>query len=306
MGMKQPTDPIQLVAPVPSILTSARTLPAGLNWRTGISWTPSLCLQSSVWPLCPAPGTNKNAQDLPGPVATEPFVVYTPVECEWVTTEAGGRFEQMVTDATEARTAAAVARALWLGTGITTDVHYGQPPTLRRAATDVSIGGFAGALDDVVSTLLFAYENATGGAGGATLHIPTVMIPSALGGGGGGARVCWPEGNIYRGPLGSVVSPGPGYPHDSSAQGANGYGPRVSAGPPEVYKGNAYNEVWIYVSGPVEYAVSPIVTFAEDDTSRRWIRQNRYEVMGERTCIVRIDPCGVFAAKAINDAGEVS
>ena len=61
------------------------------------------------------------------------------------------------------------------------------------------------------------------------LHVPTVLIPSALGGGDGGARVAWPEGSIYRGPAGLVISPGPGYPHDSTAQGADGAGPLVSA-----------------------------------------------------------------------------
>lgn len=309
MGAKQPIDRIAYIAPVPSILTSARRLPGG-DWSTGIAWTPSLCVASSVWEWCPPssePAAEKTTNDVPAGVATEPFTVYTPVDCVWVTTEAGERLEALVTEATEVHTARAVARALWLGEGLTdiADDTYGLPPTLRRSATDVTPGGVPAVLDNVVAILLAAYDEATGGAGGATLHIPTALITGALGGTTGGGRVCWPEGNLYRGPCGSVVSPGPGYPDGPSANGADGFGPLVDDDP-EVYAGNGYDEAWVYVSGPVEYDASPVMVLPESDADRRINRRNTFEVIAERQAIVRVDPCGVFAARAINDSGQVS
>lgn len=315
--MKQPIEHIRSVAPVPSILTSATPLPGSVNWSTGIAWTPAPCYGSTgAWPHCPpsiasieASGNDKNTSGSSDSVATNPFSIYTPIECEWVTDEAGTRLEAFATELTDVRTAYQIARALWLGVGLDDvgDPKYGLPPTLRRSATDVSnaLNGVA-ALDDVVAVLLSKYEICTGGLGGAVLHIPTVLIPGALGGGDGGARVAWPEGSIYRGPNGSVISPGPGYPHDSSLQGANGYGPLVSHGPPEVYKGNGYSEAWVYISGPVEYAVTPVAPPNTVEERRGDPRQNRYEVIAERRAIVRFDPCCVFAARALNTSGEVS
>ena len=312
MSGKQPIEHIPLVKPVPSLLTSAFPLSDQVNWRSGIAWTPLCGHASHAWARCPGGDALKEeAVTMTAPVGTDPFTIYTPIKCEWVTTEGGDKLTAMATDLTEVHTAAQIAAALWMGTGLTNDADttYGAPPTLRRVATDVSIGGVgagAAALDDVVAALLHAYTNCTGGMGGAVLHVPDILIPSALGGGDGGARVAWPEGDVYRGPLGSLVSPGPGYPHDSSSQGANGYGPLSSAGPPEVYRGNGYNEVWVYVSGPVEYAVTPIEPPNTDEERRTPFRMNTYEVIAERQAIVRFDPCCVFAARAVNAAGEVS
>ncbi len=309
MSGKQPIERIPLVAPTPSILTSARPLP-NVEWGTGIAWTPTPCFGASHnWERCQDGENEKEVSGAAAPVATEPFTIYTPVQCEWVTTEGGDRLTAIATELTEVHTARQIARALWMGEGLTdvADATYGKPPTLRRSATDVSsaLNGVA-PLDDVVAYLLYRYEACTGGNGGAVLHIPTVLIPGALGGGDGGARVAWPEGSIYRGPLGSVISPGPGYPHDSSAQGANGYGPLVVDSNPEQYKGNGYNSSWIYISGPVEYAVTDVAAPNEDDERRTPLRYNRYEVIAEREAIVRFDPCCVFAALATNTAGEVS
>lgn len=308
MSGKQPIERIPLVAPTPSLLTSARPLPQ-VDWSTGIAWTPS-CIPSFAWERCPDSDAEKESNFTIDPVATEPFTIYTPVKCAWVTTEGGDRLSAMATELTEVHTAYQLARALWMGHGLTDDADdtYGKVPTLRRVATDVGTGQLGGAapLDDVVAVLLEQYEECTGGNGGAVLHMPSVLIPAALGGGDGGARVAWPEGSIYRGPLGSVISPGPGYPHDYSVQGADGHGPLVSAGPPEVYRGNGYNEVWVYVTGPVEYAVSAIAAPNEDDERRMPLRMNEYEVIAERQAIIRFDPCCVLAARAVNTAGEVS
>lgn len=308
MSGKQPIERIRPVAPQVSILTSARALPA-VDWSTGIAWSASGCTPSALWPRCPDSDDLKTLADGLGDlVATDPFLVYTGIECEYVLTQGGDRIQQAAEELTDVHTAWAVARALWLGEGLPTvaDDNYGLPPTLRRVATDISIGGVDGPLDDVVAALLRAYEACTGGSGGAVLHIPSILITAALGGGDGGARVAVQEGNIYRGPLGSVISPGPGYPHDSSTQGANGYGPLVSAGPPEVYRGNGYDEAWVYVTGPIEYAVGPVTSVGTVEERHAPFRMNKYVEVAERQAIVRFDPCCVFAALATNTAGERS
>lgn len=314
--MGQPVGPIEVKAPIPSILTSARDrtqddfgtsapvtgdltspgdgalTPMKASWRNGLSWTPASCATTKPWLWCPENGDEKDeAEGLTGVVDVAPFVIYTPLDCEWVTKPES--INQAAMALTEAHTAWGIARALWLGEGLPDEPTQ---PTLRRSATDVSVGGVAADLDDAVALLLGAYETATGGNGGATLHIPSIFFTGALGGVPGGSLIARLEGNLYRGPLGSVMSPGPGYPWGASAQGADGYGPLIAPGPPEVYAGNPADEAWIYVSGPVEYAVGPVEAFTPTDGTN--LRRNTHEVIAERPAIVRFDPCSVFAARA--------
>lgn len=297
----EPIRPIPVVAPSPSILTSARPLSDSTDWSSGVSWSPAGCIPSFAWPRCPGTPTDKElGEGLGAAVSVDPFWVYTPISCDWVTD--GDRVAGPAADLTEAHTAAKVSAALWMGEGLADGAL-----SLRHVAQDVSIGlGGASDLDDVVAALLANYERCTGGSGGATLHIPSVLIPGALGGIPGGGRVAWPEGNFYRGPLGSVVSPGPGYPHGASTEGADGHGPLVDPGPPAVYAGNAIDEAWVYVSGPVEWAASTVQVLPDEEAERRNLRLNRYEVWAERMAIVRFDPCCVFAALAVSSAGAVS
>jgi len=314
MGVKQPVPAINVPAPSASLLTVARPLPDGTDWRSGIAWSSACLLDTHNWPYCPDAATLTAGKTLApgaGPlVATDPFVVYTGVECDWVEGPLGDDLSTLCSGMNDAHLAYGISQALWMGVGLPSvaDPNYGLPPTLRRTAQDVSIGGVATELNDVVGALLQHYEACTTGDGGAVIHLPTVMLPGALGGTGGGARVCWPEGNFYRGPAGSVVSAGPGYPHGHTPQGPLGAGPLVSGTPPnEVYQGNAFSEVWVYVSGPVEYAVGTTEMVPPDDAQRRVpTRLNRYDVVAERSAIVRFDPCCVFAAKAINTSGEIS
>lgn len=307
MSGKQAVGRIPAVAPLPSILSSAtdRSGEWG-NWRTGIAWTPG-CISSFVEGRCST--DEREAADGPlAAVATDTFTVYTPAKCEYVVTKTGDEIDALSRDLTDVHTARAVARALWLGEGLddVVDPVYGLPPTLRRVATDISVNGGPVALDDVVAHLLHAYEDCTGGNGGAVLHIPTVLIPGALGGGDGGARVAWPEGTFYRGPNGSKVSPGPGYPSGISAQGADGFGPLVPDSDPEQYLGSGYDEVWVYISGPVEYALGTLELPNTVEERHMPAQLNAYEAIASRDALVRFDPCCVFAALAVNTAGEVS
>jgi hypothetical protein len=293
----QPVGRIDPVTPSPSLLTSARRM-RGIDWSTGIQWTP-VCQPSDVAEYCSG-GTNRTAAIARATEHVVPFTIYTPLACDRF---AGGVNLADLPDAaralTEVHTAKAIAEALWLGRGLlSSDTTI---PTLRNASFDVGANATAD-LDDAVAQLLVHYEIASDGEGGATIHMPSELAVYALGGGAGGARICWPEGDFYRGPLGSVVVPGPGYPNGQSATGAGGYGPGPEGGP---YLGNAANEAWLYVTGPVEWDAEETVRVlpeAEADRTVGPARTNLYEVWGERRAIVRFDPCKAFATKVTNPA----
>lgn len=289
----EPAPRIDPVAPAPSLLTSARPLPS-VEWRTGVSWTPA-CQPTYVNEYCSG-GVPRSAPNVRATEHTVPFRIYTPLLCDRFAGEVNlADLEPAARALTEVHTAKGIAEALWMGSGLlATDTAL---PTLRNSAFDVNATATPD-LDDAVAQLLAHYEIATDGEGGALVHMPSPLAVYALGGGAGGARICWPEGNIYRGPLGSVIVPGPGYPIGQSASGANGYGPGPEGGP---YLGNAPAEAWLYVTGPVEYAVSPVKVIPEEEADRTVgpARTNLYELWGERQAIVRFDPCKVFATKVV-------
>lgn len=311
MTLGAPADAMRVQAPVPSILTAAidrsgdafgtvrplsvegqdpeRTLAAG--WRGGVSWQSFGCQRSYPWRVCDGDQEDKALSELGGPVSSSPFVIYTPLECEWAGAEE--TLEPAARALNQAQTAYGMARALWMGEGLPSAVSQ---PTLRNTATDL---GFVGDLDDVVARLLGAYEQGTYGLGGAVLHIPSILMTGALGGLPGGGRVATLEGNVYRGPLGSVISPGPGYPWGESDDGDDGFGPFVADASPELYLGSAGDEVWIYVSGPVEYALGPTNVLPPNQSASAQ-RRNTAEVIAERAAIFRFEPCSVWAARAFN------
>lgn len=293
----EPAPRIEPVAPGPSLLTSARPLP-NVTWVSGIGFGTG-CQPSHPMAYCPIDVDREDAETQ-GLAHLFPFWIYTPLVCNY------GAGAQNLADlptfaehATETHTAAGIASTLWMGTGYADDDD--TSPTLRNAAEDVA-GAAAVQLDDGVAQLLAHYELATGGEGGALIHLPSTLSVYALGGGAGGARLCWPEGTFYRGPLGSVFVPGPGYPLGSSVTGPDGYGPGSGDNSTGHYAGNAPGESWVYVSGPVEYAVGAVEVVPENERDRTPPMTNLYEIWGQRPAIVRFDPCKVFATKVINPA----
>ncbi len=323
--MAQPVGPIPVQAPVPSILTTARdrssdgfgasapipedvagALPGvdmnRASWRSGIAWQSFGCQQSYPWEDCPTDpeGSPMERSSYGSPAWSPVFHVYTPLECDWAGAEAG--LSDAARALTEAHTAHGLARALWMGEGlpVAASSEFGFPVTLRRSATLADGGSTAEDLDVVVARLLAEYEAATNGLGGAVLHVPSILMTGALGGLPGGGKIATPEGNVYRGPLGSLVSPGPGYPWGVTVTGANGAGPIVADGDsadPD-YAGNAADEAWVYVTGPVEYALSSVRLTVPDTADAR--RQNTEAVVAQRAGIFRFDPCTAFAALAAN------
>lgn len=280
-------------------------------WRTGIAWTPIGCQYSFNELRCPAYDVDdaEDRRQAPSEESsvrgehTDSFTIYTPLVCDWQLV--GSRVDDDVAAINDVHTAWGVSRALWLGVGLPDELDQ---PTLQRAATVTPNGNTAANLDIAIAELLSEFETATGGNGGAVLHVPSIGVVGAIGGIPGGGRVAWPEGNYYRTALGGLMSPGPGYPKGGSPDNSvDGFGPLTDDGPPMKYAGNDTDEFWVFVSGPVEYAVGASTLMSPDEIERRnYGRTNTYDATSQRPAIVRFDTCSVFAAKAINYAGSVS
>jgi hypothetical protein len=318
--VSEPVPPIEPQSPVPSIRTVGRDrtgdgfgasattpprvegvpAPSSDSWRTGINWAQIGCGQSRNWRLCPSQsdlddekgGTSDAFGDR---VVTVPFWAYTRFDCDFSNTD--DEFKAWARQSIEALTAAAMGRALWLGEGLPPDddpLGLDRPLSFRAAGQEVAPGPYA--LHEAVGVLLQFYEQQSGGAGGAVFHIPTSLMPMALGLGVEGT-MARQEGQVYRGPLGSLVSPGPGYPDDDSIEGPDGFGPSVAFDDPDwEYAGNAADERWVFISGPVEYALGPIEVLPEEPLGAE-LRQNLRMMLAERPGLVRFDPCLVGATK---------
>lgn len=313
----EPIGPIPVQVPTPSILTTAKprtnddfgarvSLPGEVDppegalpplkssWKTGVSWVQTACAESVGMQQCPTADDVEMTNMTPdayGLVTSSPFWMFTAIECEWTTTP--GEVDAASEALTDARAAYHLSRAVQLGEGIgDLDLTGEFPrPTLRSSAQVAPGGDTARPLEDAFALLQAAYTQGTQGLGGQMIHMPDPLSVYALGGGDGGV-VMKQEGNFYRGPNGAVVSTGPGYPVGASSDGADGYGPMIDDDP-ATYAGTDEDEVWIYMTGPVEYALSAVVPVP--DTSS-FLRQNRKLAWTMRQLIFRFDPCAVWAA----------
>src|SRR5262245_17580766 len=131
---------IDPVAPVPSLLTSARPLggPGGTPyevWRTGVSWAPFPCQPSYAWPRCVVKDggewpTKTPPVDNAGPTSVDTFMQYVPISCSPVFSDE--EMDDIRDDARsllDAQAAYRLARALWMGDGLPA-----TNPTLRNTA----------------------------------------------------------------------------------------------------------------------------------------------------------------------------
>lgn len=263
----QPVAPIKVEAPQVSLLTVARTLPNGTEWRSGISHLPNGCSPAAGWPNCevdPAP-PNKCAPQFPGAANFAPWLFYVPDGCDLAPFYAED-WERRSSEALAAYTPWAMS--LELDTGA-----LSGNPSLRSTAVDLT---GAGAIDVVngIGALIRARVEA-GFGGMATLHVPAWLIPAFedhyLLDNSTGAM----SGAMVR------VSPGPGYTGVSPDSTLN-----IVPGP---------GEGWLYITGPVEYELGPIEVYPKRDQQQHLT--NTVEVYAERAGILRFDPCGVFAVR---------
>lgn len=266
-NLLEPVAHIKVEPPRISLLTVARTLPAGTVWRSGISHLPNGASPAAGWPNCdvaPDPD-NKCAPNFQGRADFESWLFYVPDGCD-VRPFYAEPWEARGEEALKAYTPWAVSREL--ATGESTG-----NPSLQSTAVDIT---GPGAVNVVVafSSLIRARVEA-GYAGMATLHVPAWLMPAVE-----DHYLLDNSGGILSGGM-LRVSPGPGYPGVSPDETAN-----ITPGA---------GEGWIYVTGPVEYEVGPITVAPSEDQQQRLT--NNVEVYAERAGIVRFDPYGVFAVR---------
>jgi len=303
-----PVEGIRPVAPRPSLITSCRKLsdagidykptldeygiPSSPGWQQGITFRDTSLMASGIWPYSPG---NAHADKVAAVQATVavfmPFQIYLPVACDDLTFARDAALVAEAESNAEAGTAWNLARELW--TGATVNSVVVNNPSLQNpfpGPVGGPVGAFpaanviAGPIDPVVAmgNLLQAYEDATQ-QGGAMFHVPAIAIPYLM-----AEKVVGQEGDLYRGPGGSIVVPGPGYPTTGPT------GPKTAATPTGVVAGA--NQAWMYVTGPVEYDLTPIVIRPEAQEMRFFDpRTNLWRVWAERQAIYRFDPTSVFA-----------
>lgn len=329
-GLQAPADRIAPVAPSPSLLTAARDrtkdgFGIGDAWsRTGVKWNSGACTRSLARKDACNEGDMAHGA-LAGLVAVDNLFVVTPIECDWTTMASEDSLRGLVEELNDAHSAYVMSRALWMGEGlaaVTTDTtgdysNVTVNPTLRSAAVDLSLETGAQPIEEAVPALIAAWRECTGGNGMPTLHVPEIAVPYLFGGGSGGGKFLERQGDALVVPsVGARLSPGPGYPDGPSTAGATGYGPATGGGN---YAGNANNELWVYITGPVEYARTDpfLVTSQNMPTSAGgpqaqtvdpadYMRQNRYESIAQSQALVRFDPCCVLAQLVQNPVGPVS
>lgn len=258
------------------------------SWRSGISWRSTQSLAAFGRALC-GTGDMEAAPPLEHP-AFYPYWLYVPYSCDWVlpvgvdgiTVGGGGRtvegetltvesYKLDATNSLESMTAWEVSRELW--TGAIEDDN----PSLQNKAVDKSAAG-AVHPTTALGILLENYSDCTQ-EGGAVIHAPLQAVVSLLHSG-----LIKQQGDVYYGPGGCVISPGPGYP--AVATGTGPAGADAGAG-----------NVWMYVTGPVEYALGDIVDIPDDIEAFYNPTTNRYEITPQRAVIHRFDTHCVFAVK---------
>lgn len=276
--------------PGPSLLTAAARLPQGIDWRDGISFRQTHCFAADRWAQCPGVSDEKVSPSGGGLATFFPFTAYVPASCDWLLPEnAQGEYDPEVRAQLDAASAWELSRELW--TGETNADGVDASPGLQRPfpgeadefePSHILNGGVATNPIDAIGQLLEAYAAATE-VGGATLHIPLVLVPLLVQNGTISlSGQVMTVGNL------AVVSPGPGYPSEGA------WGPRTAANPNGTVAADGH--LWMYVTGPVEYDMAPVVLEPENPEAR-WFdrRTNQYYVVAERRMIYRFDPCAVWA-----------
>lgn len=270
-GPYRPIDAIAPEAPAASILTAARQIPVGLEeWRSGVSWLPNGCSRAYGWQSCVDPPPllplEKCEPEYPAVEQFDPFMVYVPEGC-LVSPGHGIDYNARARASLDAYTAGVVSKELATG------MYAPGNPSLENTAQVVATVGAVDA-ETALSLLLRARSN-DGWYGSHTIHVPLWLIPSFE------SEYLLDNG---RNTMGMVrVSPGPGYPGRNPVA----FGPVADP---------AVGEGWIYVTGPVEYALGPIETPMELADQNKLV--NRAYHIAERPAILRFDTCGVFAVLA--------
>lgn len=307
----EPIEAIPAVAPAPSLTTAARPLPDGVNWRTGVSFRDNGARTHGAWPYAPGAAHDDKVTHDPldpdfGIASFVPVMLYVPLQCDETTARSEEELLAELRGEIEATSAFSLARTMAgsVGAEWSNDPACGieQNPTLSQpypghafgeAGTSTGNDVLTGSAGDhpvaVLGALLEAYTALTR-KGGATVHVEVRLLPHLL-----SLGAVTQQGDVYRGPLGSVV-----VPHFELV------GPAADdAGAPTApTAGNS----WMYATGPVQYAMDPARILPEGERWRRTLgagRTNIWQVVAERLAIVRWNPSVVIAAEALEPVAGV-
>lgn len=260
-------NPIQTSRLKGGILAAARPLDADYDtWRQGVSFNSS-CNPTPGLTGCinPADAVNKDIAAIGDPNVFEPFLAYSGRECStWMRSEDILLLAQQGFDAT-----ISTAFALQLQTA-----PVGASPSLNSEATDLTLE--SGSVDITNSLSALMQATCECGMSDLVIHVNLRAIPFMA-----ERHLIWWDLNT------GVWRYGP---YTISADCYSSTGPESAGTPDEPEDGSA---VWMYVTGPVEYALGPQVEI-EGQTERQNQRSELVEALG----ILRFDPCCTYAILA--------
>lgn len=253
------------------ILSAASSLPAGAQWRQGVTFS-SACVDMSDprlrYCVNPEDATDKPSDAVGEPIVFEPFLVFSQRDCStWMEPSELEELARIGLDRTLSQSV-----ALQLQTNVLSADGQSSPSLNSEA---VVVPGDA----DIVNTIsaLLSAAVCECGLTEIVIHAPLRSLPFFI----ERQLVEWDESR-------GVWSMGP---HTMS------FDCYSEIGPGEVQTEEDGSEIWIYVTGPVEWAIGPADVVGRPDSII--VRTNEALSLIEHLAIVRFDTCCVRAAKAV-------
>ena len=274
-SLAEPIEGIEPVAPASSLLTVARPLRSGVNWAGGLAQEPGECQRAYSWAICNTgeedpddPGTSTKELSRDTPAQTfRPWPVYLPEGCEDYTALDSEEYDGRAATALGAYTAYAISAELESGE-FTSNPHLADGTDGTRLLESGSSFAPHVAISKLIESRLTA-----GIAGFHMLHIPMATLPLLV-----EKQLVIPSGGGRLQTTGGIaVSVGPGYT-----------GAPLTTGWPVIA-----DSVYIYMTGMVEWAASPVEPLVTGQGQFR--RTNLTHAWAERMVIYRYSDCFVRA-----------
>lgn len=252
------------------ILSAARPLPAALDdWRQGVNFN-TACVntdETRLW-YCtdPEDAVDKVADDVGAPAVFNPFLVYSERDCStWMDPD---QLEELARIGLDRTLSTGVALQLQ------TDAVGNGNPSLNSEAIDITPVTPV----DIVNTIsgLLTAASCSCGLPNPVFHAPLRSLPFFI----ERQIVEWDNsrGLWHMGPY--------DFSFDCYSE----------TGPDDVTTDPDGSEVWLYVSGSVEWAIGPADTVRRPESIV--VRTNEALSLIEHLSIVRFDTCCVYAARA--------
>lgn len=253
------------------ILSAARPLPAGANWRQGVAFNP-VCIDTSVLRRrgCedPEDATTKDSDPVAEPVEFNPFLVHAMTDCStWMEP---ANLEQLAMMGADRIVSQTIAQQLQDNV-----VPGSNSPSLNSVA-DVITGATP---QDIVNTVSALTDAMICGCAHTELVIHAPLR----------SFLFFKERQIIE---------------LNTSTGAWEIAPNIvmsfdcysETGPDDLDTALDGSEIWLYATGPVEYAIGEQEVVGRPDSIT--VRTNEAVSLVEGLAIVRFDPCCVKAAIA--------